>query len=161
MLVFIFYYSALHLYRVSTRHTLLKVVNKLIPFSVIFFFIIKHCNYIQSICSLLNNLQISAHCRYTTWRNLTTSRKGRPKALGTANRIGWENNKKQKQWPWNEKVSCREEQMKLEVGIWRDFQPLFRKRARAPPRLFSGGDPRERRRSSSRDGNQKRDKAKD
>lgn len=29
--------------------------------------------------------------------------------------------------------------MKLEVGIWRDFQPLFRKRARAPPRLFSRG----------------------
>lgn len=28
--------------------------------------------------------------------------------------------------------------MKLEVGIWRDFQPLFRKRARVPPRLFSG-----------------------
>ena len=51
--------------------------------------------------------------------------------------------------------------MKLEVGIWRDFQPLFRKRARAPPRLFSRGDPRQRRRSSPRDGNQKRDKARD
>lgn len=105
MLVFIFYYSSLHLYRLLTRHTLLKVVNKLIAFSVIFFFSLLNIAtiykaYVHFVLSLrkLNNLQISAYCRYTTWRNLTTSTKGRLKALGTANRIGWENNKQQKQW---------------------------------------------------------------
>ena len=105
MLVFIFYYSSLHLYRLLTRHTLLKVVNKLIAFSVIFFFSLLNIAtiykaYVHFVLSVrkLNNLQISAYCRYTTWRNLTTSTKGRLKALGTANRIGWENNKQQKQW---------------------------------------------------------------
>ena len=105
MLVFIFYYSSLHLYRLLTRHTLLKVVNKLIAFSVIFFFSLLNIAtiykaYVHFVLSVrkLNNLQISAYCRYTTWRNLTTSTKGRLKALGTANRIGWENNTQQKQW---------------------------------------------------------------
>ena len=105
MLVYIFYYSSLHLYRLLTRHTLLKVVNKLIAFSVIFFFSLLNIAtiykaYVHFVLSVrkLNNLQISAYCRYTTWRNLTTSTKGRLKALGTANRIGWENNKQQKQW---------------------------------------------------------------
>lgn len=88
-----------------TRHTLLKVVNKLIAFSVIFFFSLLNIAtiykaYVHFVLSVrkLNNLQISAYCRYTTWRNLTTSTKDRLKALGTANRIGWENNKQQKQW---------------------------------------------------------------
>ena len=105
MLVYIFYYSSLHLYRLLTRYTLLKVVNKLIAFSVIFFFSLLNIAtiykaYVHFVLSVrkLNNLQISAYCRYTTWRNLTTSTKGRLKALGTANRIGWENNKQQKQW---------------------------------------------------------------
>lgn len=103
MLVYIFY-SSLQLYRVLTRHTLLKVVNKLIAFSVIFFSLLNIATiykaYVHFVLSVrkLNNLQISTHCRYTTWRNLTTSRKGRLKALGTANRIGWENNNQQKQW---------------------------------------------------------------
>lgn len=105
MLVYVFYFTSLHLYRLLTRHTLLKVVNKLIAFSVIFFFSLLNIAtiykaYVHFVLSVrkLNNLQISAHCRYTTWRNLTTSRKARLKALGTANRIGWENNKQQKQW---------------------------------------------------------------
>lgn len=82
-----------------TRHTLLKVVNKLIAFSLLNIATIykAHVHFVLSVRKL-NNLQISAYCRYTTWRNLTTSTKGRQKALGTANRIGWENNKQQKQW---------------------------------------------------------------
>lgn len=168
---FLFFYSSLHLYRVLTRHTLLKVVNKLIPFSVIFvcfFFSLlniatiykAYVHFVLSVRKLIN-LQISAHCRYTTWRNLTTSRKGRPKALGTANRIGWENNKQQKQWTLKREslVPGRTN----ETGGWNlaRFPAAVQETSpRSSPSLLRG-DPRQRRRSSPRDGNQKRDKDKD